>query len=83
MIPSPLLWQTGLEEAVTAFRAALKEYTRERVLLQWAMTRHNLATAFQALWRRGAAGLGCDAEQHGQYALYYILNSRRNYHAGH
>jgi hypothetical protein len=35
---TPFPVQTGLEEAVTAFRAALKEYTPERVPLQWAMT---------------------------------------------
>jgi hypothetical protein len=28
-----------LEEAVLAYREALKEYTRERVPLDWAMTR--------------------------------------------
>ena len=34
-----------LEEAVIAHRDALKEYTRERVPLQWAMTQNNLGTA--------------------------------------
>ena len=39
-----------LEEAVAAYRAALKEYTRERVPLDWAATQNNLGNA---LWRLG------------------------------
>src|SRR5207245_2481819 len=39
-----------LEQAVEAYRAALQEYTRERVPLDWAMTQTNLGTA---LWRLG------------------------------
>ena len=39
-----------LEEAVAAFREALKEWTRERVPLDWAMTQNNLGVA---LWRLG------------------------------
>jgi hypothetical protein len=35
---------------VTAYRAALKELTRERVLLQWAATQDNPATRSGA-WR--------------------------------
>jgi tetratricopeptide (TPR) repeat protein len=34
-----------LEEAITAYRGALKERTRERVPLQWAMTQMNLGNA--------------------------------------
>src|SRR5262249_37623172 len=34
----------GLGEAVAAFRDALKERTRERVPLEWAMTQNNLGT---------------------------------------
>ena len=34
-----------LEEAVAAYRDALKEWTRERVPLDWAMTQNNLETA--------------------------------------
>jgi len=41
-----------LEEGVTAFRAALEEYTRERVPLQWAMTQSNLGNALLALGER-------------------------------
>jgi tetratricopeptide (TPR) repeat protein len=41
-----------LEEAVAAYREALKEYTRERVPLQWAMTHRNLATTLQTLGER-------------------------------
>jgi tetratricopeptide (TPR) repeat protein len=39
-----------LEEAVEAYREALKEYTRERVPLKWAKTQNNLGFA---LWRLG------------------------------
>ena len=52
------LWSLGeresgtarLEEAVAAFRAALKEWTRERVPLDWATTQNDLGIA---LWRLG------------------------------
>ncbi|MGA8169626.1 MAG: tetratricopeptide repeat protein [Methylocystis sp.] len=52
------LWTLGeresgtarLEEAVAADRAALEEYRRERVPLDWAMTQNNLGLA---LWRLG------------------------------
>jgi tetratricopeptide (TPR) repeat protein len=39
-----------LEEAVVAFREALKEQTRERVPLEWAGTQHSLGIV---LWRLG------------------------------
>jgi tetratricopeptide (TPR) repeat protein len=39
-----------LEQAVTAYRAALQEHTRERVPLNWAATQNNLGNA---LWRLG------------------------------
>ncbi|QLH37681.1 MAG: tetratricopeptide repeat protein [Defluviicoccus sp.] len=38
-----------LEDAVTAYRAALQEYTRERVPLQWATTQNNLGGALWTL----------------------------------
>ncbi|WP_336490675.1 tetratricopeptide repeat protein [Methylobacterium nigriterrae] len=41
-----------LEEAVTAYRAALEERTRERVPLLWAKTQNNLGNALQALGER-------------------------------
>jgi len=41
-----------LEEAVSAYRAALEERTRERVPLQWAMTQMNLGAALQTLGSR-------------------------------
>ena len=48
--------RTGrLEDAVTAYREALKEQTRERVPLAWAMTQMNLGTA---LWRLGEREAG-------------------------
>ncbi len=41
-----------LEEAVTAFRAALEERTRDRVPLDWAMTQTNLGNALARLGAR-------------------------------
>jgi tetratricopeptide (TPR) repeat protein len=41
-----------LEEAVAAYRAALKERTQERVPLQWAMTQMNLGNALSSLGER-------------------------------
>ncbi|MFM7607320.1 MAG: tetratricopeptide repeat protein, partial [Alphaproteobacteria bacterium] len=43
-----------LEEAVTAYREALKERTRDRVPLDWAMTQNNLGGALQTLGAREA-----------------------------
>ncbi len=41
-----------LEEAVSAYRAALQERTRERVPLDWAMTQNNLGNALATLGER-------------------------------
>jgi hypothetical protein len=41
-----------LQQAVAAYRDALKEYTRERVPLDWAMTQNNLGTALWTLGER-------------------------------
>jgi tetratricopeptide (TPR) repeat protein len=41
-----------LEEAVAAYRDALKEQTRERVPVQWAMTQHSLGNALRTLGER-------------------------------
>ena len=54
------LWTLGeresgtarLEEAVAAYRAALKERTRERVPLDWATTQNNLGNALRTLGER-------------------------------
>ena len=43
---------TQLEAAVTAYRAALEEYTRERVPLDWARTQMNLGNALETLGER-------------------------------
>ena len=43
---------TRLLEAVTAYRDALKEWTRERVPLDWATTQNNLGTALWTLGQR-------------------------------
>ncbi len=41
-----------LEEAITAFREALRERTRERVPLQWASTQMNLGVVLKMLGAR-------------------------------
>jgi hypothetical protein len=41
-----------LEEAVAAYRAALQEWTRARVPLQWAMTESNLGNALSTVGER-------------------------------
>src|SRR5262249_24694801 len=41
-----------LEEAVAAFREAVKEWTRERVPLDWATTQNNLGAALKTLGER-------------------------------
>jgi tetratricopeptide (TPR) repeat protein len=43
-----------LEEAVSAFRDTLKEWTRERVPLDWAATQNNLGNALARLGERGS-----------------------------
>ena len=52
-------WTARLEEAVAAYRAALEEWTRERVPLGWAMTQSNLGNALGTLGagERGTARL--------------------------
>jgi len=41
-----------LEAAVDAYNAALQEWTRDKVPLQWAMTQNNLGNALKALGER-------------------------------
>ena len=41
-----------LEEAISAYRAALEEYTRERVPLDWAETQISLGNALKVLGER-------------------------------
>ena len=41
-----------LDQAVQAYRAALEEWTRERVPLDWARAQMNLGNALQALGER-------------------------------
>ncbi|MEM9096842.1 MAG: tetratricopeptide repeat protein, partial [Pseudomonadota bacterium] len=43
---------TRLEEAVTAYQSALKERTRDRVPVDWAMTQNNLGNALRNLGER-------------------------------
>jgi tetratricopeptide (TPR) repeat protein len=42
----------ALREAVAAYRAALEEFTQERMPLDWATTQNNMATALRALGTR-------------------------------
>ena len=41
-----------LEEAVTAYHEALKEYTRERMPLDWALTQNDLGNVLHTLGKR-------------------------------
>ena len=41
-----------LEQAVAAYEAALKEWTRDKVPLDWAITQNNLGTALRTLGER-------------------------------
>lgn len=43
-----------LEEAIVAYRAALEEFTRARVPLDWATTQSNFGLALEALGEREA-----------------------------
>ena len=48
-----------------AYREALKEYTRERVPLDWAMTQGNLANVYIAYFEKDGAMAHLDlAERH-------------------
>jgi hypothetical protein len=47
-----------LNDAVAAYRVALKEYTRERVPLDWAMTQNNLGNALSALGEQEGGKVG-------------------------
>jgi tetratricopeptide (TPR) repeat protein len=56
LVQSVIGGQAGTEnplcQAVTNYRAALLEYTRKRVPLDWAMTQNNLGNALSALGER-------------------------------
>ena len=56
-----------LEEAVSAYRAALLQWTRDKVPLQWAMTQDNFGAALLTLGEResGTARLEEAVEAHG------------------
>ncbi|MBI1331136.1 MAG: tetratricopeptide repeat protein, partial [Alphaproteobacteria bacterium] len=72
-----------LEEAVTAYREALKERTRERVPLDWAMTQNNLGTALTCLGGResGTARLEEAAAAYRE-ALGEFEKAKAEYHVG-
>ena len=59
-----------LEEAVAAYREALKEHTRERVPLDWAMSTGNQGVALMWLAdRRGDAAMAATAVNQIEQAL--------------
>jgi tetratricopeptide (TPR) repeat protein len=62
-----------LEEAVIAYREALKERTRERVPLDWATTQNNLANA---LWHLGERESGTARLEEAVIALREALKER-------
>ncbi|WP_299024330.1 helix-turn-helix transcriptional regulator [uncultured Sulfitobacter sp.] len=49
-----------LDEAVLAYREALKEWSRERVPLEWAMTQNNLGNALKFLGERESGTMRLD-----------------------
>ncbi|MGV6849578.1 MAG: hypothetical protein ACWA5A_14485, partial [Marinibacterium sp.] len=58
-----------LEQAVTAYRAALEEVTRARVPLDWAMAQGNLGTVEIAFFDKTGAAAHLDrAQDHVQAA---------------
>ncbi len=51
----------GLEDAVSAYRAALEVRSREALPRDWAMTQNNLGTALLSLGEREAGTAGLEA----------------------
>ncbi|MGH6935979.1 MAG: tetratricopeptide repeat protein, partial [Methylocella sp.] len=76
-----------LEEAAAAYRDALQENTRARVPLDWAMTQHNLALVYRALFDRDRQPRHLDGALEGAdgaleefrkaNAAFYIDNAER------
>ncbi len=52
-----------LEQAVEAYQQALKEYTRDRVPLDWARIQHNLALTYLMLFEKTAQAAHLDRAQ--------------------
>ncbi len=50
----------ALQEAVETFKELLREYTRERVPLDWAMTQNNLGLALESLGERESSSARLD-----------------------
>ena len=67
-----------LEEAVAAFREALREFTRARVPLDWAATQLNLG---EALWRIGERESGTARLQEAVIAFHEALHENAREHA--
>ena len=69
-----------LEEAVAAYREALKEWTRERVPLDWATTQNNLGIALRLLAERQAESdkaLACKTFAEARKAMSGALDVRK------
>lgn len=62
-----------LVEAVTAFKAALEEWTRDRVPLDWARTQNNLGLA---LWHLGERENGTERLEDAVMAYQAALEER-------
>ena len=63
-----------LDEAVAAYREALKEYTRQRAPLDWAMTQNNLELRLK-LWASATRAL-TDLMRPSQRIAKHLRNER-------
>jgi tetratricopeptide (TPR) repeat protein len=64
-----------LEEAVSAYRAALEEWRRDRVPLHWAMTQNNLGNALRALGERESGTARLEAAEAAFEACLMVTTS--------
>ncbi|MCA8902945.1 MAG: hypothetical protein KDA53_17030, partial [Hyphomonas sp.] len=72
----------ALADAIAAYREALKEYTRERVPLDWAMTQNNLGNALATLGTRGDDNALRDAAICYRLALEEFTDARASAYHG-
>ncbi len=66
----------GLEEAVVAYRAALEEYTRERVPLDWAMTLGNEGVALRTIAERSKTSRSTPSGHSSKSKRHEVLSKR-------
>jgi len=72
-----------LEEAVAAFREALKEWTRDRVPVQWASTQVNLGIVYIAFFEKtGDAARRDTARSHVEAALEVFRAANASHYIG-